>query len=958
MLLVCNRSQGQEEEVSFSVRSGVGKTNLLLAKESERDTVPVQVLSLLPYHSANQLTDGAISGVQLLGNMGEPGSVESVLIRGGSLPLLNPADLHGVQPIYYLNGIPLIQDHPYAYDVQKYDYNRIGPSTNILSAIDPSNIESIRVIKDPVELAALGPMASHGAIWITTKSSYSGPRKIAIGTYLGFANQQAGETINAEYEDRFRQQFYDKYATDDQLLGYPSYLRDSSSSVYYGPADWSDLYYKNTPVYNVDFSITGGYETANFIFFGSHTKNASAVDNTGLQRFNGSFQINMSPLSWLTTSSMIHFTRMDRNRNRNLRDQFAEVRNVPDMTEPLSPNKAVYSSYLSEFDKSIDDNRNNVVQGFFDVDLDLDKFKFNTRLSFDYNEGLRDYFVPSTLMEGNNFVSNYYGTNTRLNFHNTLAYDLSLNEKSDLRLVAGMDFWKDSYKYNYATAYDGPNDYIKINVVSGNRNDDDYLTPNGFLVYRFTDQEQMNMLSFYFNGEYSYDNLFKLRGLLRHDGSSAFLSNNRWFLSGGLKGSLDINRLIRKEESSSRFQFHASLARNGEVFLTDKFSQGPQYVSDIVGWSEEPTLSSYTGFAAMSRPYNDGWIGYDIERPYSDRLDLSLEGSWWKDRISGQLTYYTQNNKNLLFKMPAPREFGYSYRYSSGMEVMNQGVELDLRANLINRTDFNWRFGVNVSYSANELKALPQGATEIVVGDRKLSVGQAIDHFWLYQNQGIYNSLSEIPQGVVSGQRMTFNGVQLGVGDPIWADTNGDNQINSQDKVLAGNIFPKVRGGLLSTFRYKNVDLAMAFSYSLGGHALNQFASSRMDFVNSELSNSLDNVKEIYFWQRRIEESDYPVYNPWSDVAPYRKDQDLFLQSTDYLKLKSLSLGFDVTKLGRVPSFAKDFERVYIYVAATNLFTVSSFYNNDPELANIYGIYDGYALPVSKTYTLGLKLNL
>src|SRR5690606_3066163 len=158
------------------------------------------------------------------GSYSEPGASEKLFIRGNQIPLLNETDVYSQQPIVYLNGVPMIQDHPYAYDVQKYSYNRIGPSNNLLSSIDPNSILSVKVIKDPLELVLLGPMASNGAIWITTKEAKSGPPQIGVNTYYGFANHPVKDVINAKYEDSYREPFYERFANTDRTLAYPGYL--------------------------------------------------------------------------------------------------------------------------------------------------------------------------------------------------------------------------------------------------------------------------------------------------------------------------------------------------------------------------------------------------------------------------------------------------------------------------------------------------------------------------------------------------------------------------------------------------------------------------------------------------------------------------------------------------------------------------------------------------------------
>src|SRR5690606_26395155 len=241
------------------------------------------------------------------------------------------------------------------------------------------------------------------------------------------------------------------------------------------------LYYQSQPLYAVDMSLTGGSGRANFRFFGSALQNAGNADDTNLKRYNASFYINMATFEWLTVSSMINAVRLDRDRNRSMRDRYAETRYLPDLTTPLPPNKQLYQSYLDEHDKAIDDNINNVAQGYLALNFKLsDKLDYVSRLSFDYNEGIRDVFWPSTLMETNNFVSNYVGYHPRLLFSNTINYQTQVNQKHSIDFEAGQSFWSDVHKYNYATAYDGPNDFIKLNVVEGNPNSGSYLTPVGF----------------------------------------------------------------------------------------------------------------------------------------------------------------------------------------------------------------------------------------------------------------------------------------------------------------------------------------------------------------------------------------------------------------------------------------------------------------------------------------------
>lgn len=916
-----------------------------------KDTLNIRQATSTPFVSLQQMLKGNIAGLYVQEPSGEPGVMQSMVLRGLGAPVTNNKDSYNVQPIVYLNGIPLVQDHPFAYDVQKYDYNRIGPATNLLSAIDIRNIKSVEVIKDPLELVKLGPLAANGAIWITTKDAQSGARQISVNSYFSLVQPNNVQTTNGAYEDKFRKLFYNKYATETQSLAYAPYLRDSTNTNYFGPSNWSDLYYKATPAYSIDMSLTGGSERANFRFFGSHTSNASNADDTNLKRYNASFYINMAPFEWLTLSSMINAVRLDRNRNKSLRDRFAETRYLPDLSTPLSPNKASYQNYLNEYDKSVDDNVNNVVQGYVALNFNVKKIKYTTKLSVDYNEGIRDLFVPSTLMETNNYVSNYFGYNQRLLLSNVISYEETLNEKHKLSAELGHNYMSDTHRYNYATAYNGPNDFIKLNVVEGNKDTTGYLTPNSFSVYRYSDLEKLNMMSFYFNGNYDYNNLVKLSAVVRNDGSSTAQPDSRWAWSAAFRAGLNLKNLLKVQHPAvNELRTNLSFARTAQSFLTDRYAGGPQYRVDV-GWNDEPTMPSYNAFATISRPYTMGWVGYGLKTPYADKFDFSIEGTFFNSRLNAGLSIYSNTNKQMIFNTAVPLEYGYTTKYESGMSVNNKGIDVLLQGNVLNsRTGLNWVTALNFNFNKNILKALPADQQEIIINDRKFKVGESVDRFWLFQNQGIYTSSDQIPVNPLTNKVMEFKGIPLKVGDPIWKDENGDYVIDDKDKVLKGYMMPKLSGGWSNQFDYKKFDLNFQFSFALGQSALNTSAASQFDFINREASNDLNAVKEIFTWQKGVALDQYPIYNPWSAVVPYRTDQDLFLEDASYMKLKSITLGYHFS--------TSSLKKVYLYVTGTNLFTLTSFNGDDPELITLMGNYNGYGLPIPRTYMLGLKLDL
>src|SRR5690606_13598356 len=248
--------------------------------------------------------------------------------------------------------------------------------------------------------------------------------------------------FNAHYEDLFRKNFYSKYGSLDDLLKYPVFLADSTNLNYYGNADWSELYYSNASLYSVDMTLNGGTDRANFGFFGSHTRNAISADETGLQRYNAMVNINMLPFEWLKVSTYLNGRRLDRGRNRNLRDRYAEMAYLPDLSTPLSPNNEVYQKYIDHYKREVvDDNVNTNFQGNLNLSLDiLKELNFTTSFSVDYNEGVRDLFYPSTLMETINYMSTYYGYTQRFVFSNRLSYNKLLENDHLFKATIGSDY--------------------------------------------------------------------------------------------------------------------------------------------------------------------------------------------------------------------------------------------------------------------------------------------------------------------------------------------------------------------------------------------------------------------------------------------------------------------------------------------------------------------------------------
>jgi TonB-dependent starch-binding outer membrane protein SusC len=940
---------------------------LLIAKKlALKDSIAPSSIVYFPGTSLQQYVKGQSAGVYIQEGSGEPGVEQNIFIRGLSTPLLTAKDIYNTQPLIVVDNIPIIsKDHPFSYDIQQYDFNRIGPATNLLSAISSDNIASIEIIKNLSLAAKYGPRAVNGVIFIKTKSPEF-KRVISVNSYVGLAAHNNVQTMNGASENSFRKPFYDRYATVGQIQNGPAYLRDSLYNIYFGPSNWTDLYYRNAPVYNVDASVTGGTNRSNFRVNVGTQKSGGIADETGHDRYSASFVMNMIPLKWLNVTTGVNASRLVRQRNRFMRDIFGETNYIPNLTNPISPNKDYYSKYLSELDKSFDKNKNNVLNGYLNLGFTFGKLTMNTRLAADYNEGFRDIFFPSTILESNSYVSNYFGYNQRLMAINTLDYQLKWNKSHTLTLETGQSLQLDTYSYNYGYANRGVNDYIKINLLDDPKEPltgyFSYNPNNGFLnslTARYLDNMRNNLISFYGKGNYSYKDKYAFSLLLRTDGSSTAQPTNRWFFSPAVNASWNLkNDLLASNKTINSLKLSAGYARLGRMESDDRFASGPQYKVEI-GYTGQSRIGTFSGVSTLNRPYSSGWIGYDIPWAYSDQINTGLSIGILNNRVMADLEVYSRNDNNQLMNMPAFAEYGYNQAFLPGLNVNNSGIDASLTVNVFNSKKLTWTSSLNGNYNRNKLKALPQDLDRIVIGDRLLQVGESIDKYWVLENEGIYTSDSQIPVNPLNEKKLRMDaleGVELHAGDPRWKDQNGDYIIDNDDKVLKGHSLPVISGGFNNHFTYKKVNLDLNFYYNLGRDVINKEMANRFDFINRQNANNINSVNDITFWEKRGDYSLYPVYNPWSAAIPYRSDQDLFLENASFIKLRSVTLGYDLSNLMRRTSLKTT--NLYVYGTANNLFTITPYTGRDPELADFRGYDTGYGQRIPRIYTVGFKMNI
>lgn len=943
----------------------IGKTDSVCRVENVNfyqfeDTLDLWNLSRSSYISVQQYLKGTLPGVYVQETTGEPGSIQNILIRGLSTPVFSRGDMSSAQPVVYLNGIPLLTNDAFVYGIKSTEVNPVGTATNILSGLNLDNVASIEVVKDAARLAKLGPLAVNGAILVNLKDGYYGGSNMFIHANGGIAIPPPEvKMTNAANDYAFRMRFTDYCATDAQRIAYlnkmPAWMKDVRDMNFFGEPGWADDYYSMAPLYKFSASMGSGGRFSNYMFMLGYTGNNGVADETGFDKLTASFALNIKLLEQLGMSCLINASRVSRDGNRNLRDRYAEIEYLPDLTTPLSPVPSVYRSYLDVYEEyKKNDNQNNLLNGYLAVNYDWKGLYVDTRLLLDYNTNVRHVFWPKALMESVNYVSNYSGYNRRLIWQSSADYKFDIRNTHFLKVGLQEIIMKSLQHYNYTQAYDGDDD-TKPSTNSG-----------GFqYMKRFVDKMQNNMVSTLFSVDYRYRNLIDAQLVLRADGSSNVQKDNRWLFTPA--ASLTVNLkdyLLKNVVSVSDWSVRGAWARIGRYQDNNRFAAGPQYTGEELTGIGQPVMSSYYGYATVARPYNTGWVGYGLGWPYADKWNAGMNISFFNRRLTLDVEYYNNTDCDLITTIPVSREYGYQYKYANGMKIRNSGIEISLSGKPFHNPDgFSWDASFSLAYNKNELLELPENLDELVIGNRKLKVGHAIDQFWLYRNEGVYASDAEVP--VQNGERLSMNSVLFAKNDPKWKDMNGDNVINDDDKVLTGHSLPPVTGSFINNFKLGRFDLGINLFFALGHDAVNYRSSQRYNFLALENTPSLESLREIFFWQNTNDKDDYPLYNQMSGLTPYRAEQDMFLEKLSYLKLRSLTLGYTLPVKkkaykggGKKKENSKSkLDNIYFYVTGSNLFTVTGFSGDDPELVDIDGYYRGYGQPLSRSVIVGLRFN-
>ena len=845
--------------------------------------------------TVENMLNGKVSGVYVAPGSGRPGSTGAIIIRGQTS--INGA----TAPLWVVDGVI------------------VGNSAGDLN---PDDIETMTVLKDAASTAIYGSEGANGVVVVTTKQAKHEKMSISLSAKAGLSTLNRG---NLEMMDGA--EFYDYYKSFQNVesVNFPRWNEDLRNSNF----DWFKLAKKTGSTQDYNLTLNGGSQNIQSMFTLGYFKEEGAVKGYDMNRYSTRIKVVYKPYEWLTIKPNISGSRTN---DKDKQYSVGAMYSMMPWDSPYDENGNLVPNYYAGWVNSKATNYlNDLAAGDYSTSttydlsggLDFD-IKIAPWLTFSsvnnysyYNSQTHGYYDPkSSSGEGvNGRTTEYNYVSTRRYTNQLLRFKKSWG-KHNVNALLAYEF--NDYEMKYTDVY-------ATGFISGF---EDFMTaakPEMANGYRTAWAKQ----SYFTQWRYDYDSRYYGELSLRRDGRSNFGSNNRYGNFFSVSGAWNINNESWfKADWVDQLKLRAAFGSVGNV----PTSLYPSYSLYSVGatYNENPgALISQIGNKDLT------W-----EKTYT--TGVGVDASFWQNRLHATLDYYIKNTSNILYQVPVTGLVGVTSIWKNIGKMRNTGIELTVGGDIIRTKDLTWNVTANISHNSNELRDLYKQRDangNYVVKPVLISDGTSI--------AGTAQRILEIGEPVDTYYMKEWAGVNPEDGKPQWYmdDANGNKVVtDSYSKASyykCGKASPDVYGSFSTSLFYKNFDLQANFGYSLGGQIYSYYRQEfDSDGAYAGDRNQMKLQKGWSRWEKPGDIATHPraMYNNQDkgNLASSR-----YLESSDYLKLRSLTLGynFDLKKYG--------IQTLRLSVSGENLFTITDYSGVDPELPA--GTNDKGVLSVTNT---------
>ena len=827
--------------------------------------------------TVENMLNGKVSGVYVAPGSGQPGSNGAVQIRGR-------ATLSGsTSPLWVIDGV-IVGEDP--------------------GVLNPSDIENMTILKDAASTAIYGSQGANGVIIVTTKMGKSEKMKINASVKLGVSTMTNGkmEVMNGA-------ELYDYYASfpnqeDIKFSRWNPELRNANF-------DWGELASQAGFTQDYNISLSGGNEKMSSYFSLGYYSEEGTVKGYKYDRYSFRYRSNYKPFSWLTIKPNISGSM--KNTDDSQYDYTAKYTMFPwdspyDEDGNLMPDR--YSGWVDSSDlnylNSISYGNHTArktyeFSGNFDFDIKITDWLTFTSVN---NYRWTGYFQSTYTDPRTDSASGVQGRVEEEQTNNIQRYTnqyLTFNKmfgKHSVQALLAYEFMDTSAKVINAKG---------TGIVSGFEVLDATATPEE-VGGNLTEWAKQSVFA---KANYTYDNRYLAEVSLRRDGASNFGDDKKYGNFFSISAGWNINReKWFKADWVDVLKLRASYGSVGNI----PYSKYPQYGLYSVS-------SNYNGIPAILIS-QVGNKNLTWEQTYT--AGVGIDANFFNNRLRFVFDYYNKYTSNILYQVPVSGLTGITSRWQNVGEMRNSGIEITIGGDIIRTKDWLWSLDLNMGYNKNKLEKLyGDDPNMMIIGgggndtsiagaaEKVLKVGYSTDRYYLRE----------------------WAGVDPKNGAPLWYKNDGSGETTSNyseaKQVMTEATSPKLFGGFNTSLTWKNIDLNASFGFSLGGKIYNY---SRQEYDSDGAYTDRNQMKLIDGWSRWEKEGDIATHPAasYGNKSNSNKASTRYLEDGDYLKLRSLSIGYNL-------NLSKYYiQNMRIYFTAENVFTLTGFSGIDPEVPAYY----------------------
>lgn len=872
---------------------------------------------------------GAVAGLGVTTASGQPGASSSVRIRGGNS--VNASN----EPLYVIDGFIYYKDA----NAANTGLGAIESDLNPLATINPSDIESVEVLKDVSATAIYGSRGSNGVVIVTTRKGKAGKPRVTYRLTAGFDDVVKHlKLMDASQWARFQKDYFNNKGgyTDEEIAALGK------------GTDWQDATLRKAFRQSHELSVSGGSEHNIYAFSASYTDQDGIIINSGFKRYN--FHLNTewkvldnlrfgvnatygkSTQNGLTTTQEVTYNSSPFSAD--ITNSFVYALLTPTVVNIYNPDGSynysnpyeyayfaigsAKSNAVSDLENSVAQNINSYLLSNVWAQYAVGDLIIKASLGLNKEHITQNYFSPSYTSLG--LANN--GLGGIGNRHNeiwqqelTATWSRQLNSANYIDVLVGYTRQESRTNFNSVLTTHFTNETLKHNNLA-----------DGSEVYPPISGESKSTLnSAIARVNYTLNNRYNATVTFRADNSSRFARNHRWgyFPSIGLSWNIDKEPFLRDITQITSLKLRASAG-----------SVGNQEIPDYA-YSLSFTAGQYDGSSSYSKTSDaNNNLTWETTDSYNVGVDISL----WDNKVWLTAEAYYKKTRDLLLEVPVGFSQGVTTQMRNVGNVENKGVEFSGGVNIIQTKNLRWNVTANIAYNHNCLTASGTD-TDVILGASNQNVlrkGEALGSFYGLVFDGIVQAdedLASLP--LINGARPTVGSVKF-----VDVDKNG--RIDDNDRVVLGSSQPKFIYGFSTLLGWKRFDLSATFAGNYGNKVFNSLGR------RLELTGDSYNVLAALTgsWTPQNPSNRYP--NPELARSTSLIDSR-YVEDASYLKLRNLTLGYNIPLPATSPVSLR------VFATANNLFTITKYSGYDPEVSS--GTDTG-AYPAARSFIFGFEVSL